>query len=174
MLIKESWLQDTNPNTLQAASPQAQLPGRLRFPGLKPEPNLSLVKLLMPINLESPEHMLILQKDPVSSTNESAGLSNDPKITGATTAGELQKLPVECRPPKYDQFCNSKREFKSSYFNPANERSPVQDATKNCLTLVDGITQPEENYKSFPMVPSCQELSTQARRLKKLENLYQN
>ncbi|KAJ9089397.1 hypothetical protein DSO57_1013336, partial [Entomophthora muscae] len=82
----------------------------------------------------------------------STGLANDPKITGATAAGELQKLPAEYRLHKDDQFCNSKREFESSHFNPSNERSPVQDATKSCQILVDGITQPKENHKSFPMV----------------------
>ncbi|KAJ9080799.1 hypothetical protein DSO57_1021204 [Entomophthora muscae] len=147
MIMEESWLHDLNPDTLRAVSLQAQLPSCLRFSGLEPEKNLSLVKLLMFINLESPAPMHILQKNPVSPANGSAGLANDPKITGATAAGELQKIPAEYGLPKDDQSCNSKREFESSHFNPANERSPVQDATKDCLTLVDGITQPKENHK---------------------------
>ncbi|KAJ9053196.1 hypothetical protein DSO57_1026593 [Entomophthora muscae] len=122
---EEHQLQNLKPKTLQAGSPQAQLPGHLHFSGLKSEPNLTLVKLLRPINLELPAPLPLLQKDPVSPANESTGLAKDPKITGAITAGELKKLPVKCGPPKNDQSYNSKREFESSHFNPANERFPM-------------------------------------------------
>ncbi|KAJ9065510.1 hypothetical protein DSO57_1018816 [Entomophthora muscae] len=73
------WIPDTSPKTLLA-----QL---LHFSGLKPEPNMTLAKLLRPINLELPAPIPLLQKDTVSPVNESASLTNDLKITGAITAG---------------------------------------------------------------------------------------
>ncbi|KAJ9054237.1 hypothetical protein DSO57_1016719 [Entomophthora muscae] len=76
MLMEESQLQDSNPDTLQAASPQAQLPSRPRFSGLKPELNLSLVKPLMPISLELLAPMPPLKKNLVSPANRSADLAN--------------------------------------------------------------------------------------------------
>ncbi|KAJ9060886.1 hypothetical protein DSO57_1026203 [Entomophthora muscae] len=93
--IYSELLRDLNLDILWADSLQAQLPDCLLFSGLKPESNLSSVKLLMPISLEPPAPMPPLQKNPASPTNGSTGLVNDPKITGATAAGELKKLPVE-------------------------------------------------------------------------------
>ncbi|KAJ9060403.1 hypothetical protein DSO57_1031232 [Entomophthora muscae] len=90
-------------------------------------------------------------KVPVNPTNESAGQAKDPEITWATAAGEAKKLPVECRSPKDDQPCNPKGKFESSQLKPTNEISPAMDATKDCKTLVDSITRPKRNCKSFSM-----------------------
>ncbi|KAJ9082392.1 hypothetical protein DSO57_1004961 [Entomophthora muscae] len=137
-----------NPEGCQPAGPVSRPPA---FFGLKPDPNLTLVKLLRPNNLELPEPMPCLQKDPVIPANEIAGLASKPKITGAATAGESKKLSVECRPPRDDKSCNSKKEFK--FFIPTQPviDLPVWDATKGFQTLVDGTTWPEGDYKSFPM-----------------------
>ncbi|KAJ9064196.1 hypothetical protein DSO57_1032951 [Entomophthora muscae] len=63
-------------------------------PGWEPDFVSLAPSLTMPIILESPPPIPILQKDPVSPANGSTGLANDPKITGDTVAEELQKLPV--------------------------------------------------------------------------------
>ncbi|KAJ9064913.1 hypothetical protein DSO57_1025439 [Entomophthora muscae] len=42
------------------------------------------------------------------------------------------KISVQRGPPKVDQPCNPKEKFESSHFKPANEISPVMDATKGC------------------------------------------
>ncbi|KAJ9082766.1 hypothetical protein DSO57_1001832 [Entomophthora muscae] len=96
MYVIEFQIQDLNPNTLQAGSLQAPLPHCLLFPGLKPEPNSNSEKLMKSINPKLHAPMPHLQKDSFSPTNESAGLVNNPKITGATSGKESKKLSVEC------------------------------------------------------------------------------
>ncbi|KAJ9090119.1 hypothetical protein DSO57_1005856 [Entomophthora muscae] len=158
MLVKKPQLQDSNPGILQAGSLQDQLPGFLRFYGLKLDQDSTSGKLLRPAELKLPASMPPTLNFSVSPANESMGLAKNPKITGAAAEGESKKLPVECRPPGDDQSCNPKGKFESSCFNPANERSPMQDATEGCLTIVDGITRPEGNCKSLPMSNHPQEV----------------
>ncbi|KAJ9081957.1 hypothetical protein DSO57_1009413 [Entomophthora muscae] len=144
-------LQDLNPNTLQAASPHDQLPGRPQIYGLKLEQDLTSENLL---RLE--KQKLLASRPPtpqvpVNLTNESAGQAKNPEITWATAAGEAEKLPMECRPPKDDKPHNLKGNFELSQFEPANEITPTMDTAKGFKSLVDSSTRSKGICKSFSM-----------------------
>ncbi|KAJ9059030.1 hypothetical protein DSO57_1006507 [Entomophthora muscae] len=145
-------VQNLNPETLRAASSQAQLPSCPRFFGLKPETNSILGEFLRPTNLEPPMLIPCLHKDPVSSANKSADLSNNPGVTETTADEKMKKkLPLECGLLEDDKSYGLKRELKFPHHNPTNEKSPMQDATEGFQTLVDNTTWPEEVCKGFPM-----------------------
>ncbi|KAJ9084640.1 hypothetical protein DSO57_1022375 [Entomophthora muscae] len=95
-------LYDLNPDTLQAASPQDQLPGRPQILGQEPEQDLTLESPLKLDESKSPTLTLPMLKVPVNSTNQRVGLAIEPKITQAITEGETKKLPIERGPPRDD------------------------------------------------------------------------
>ncbi|KAJ9081575.1 hypothetical protein DSO57_1013281 [Entomophthora muscae] len=144
-------LQDSNPDTLWAASPQDQPPGRPQILGQEPEQDLTLENPLKLDELKSPTLTLPTLNDPVNPANQRAGLAIEPEITWATTEGETKKLPIERRPPRDDQPHNPTREFEYSQFKPANELTLTMDATKDWKNLVDGNTRAKEICKSLPM-----------------------
>ncbi|KAJ9049604.1 hypothetical protein DSO57_1022721 [Entomophthora muscae] len=109
-------LQDSNPNTLWAASPQDQLPGCPQISVLKPERDLTLGNLLRLDELKIPASKFLMPRVPVNLTNEREGQAKDPGITWASTEGETKKLPVECGPPRDDQPHNLTRKFGSISF----------------------------------------------------------
>ncbi|KAJ9064752.1 hypothetical protein DSO57_1027023 [Entomophthora muscae] len=151
MLTDKPQLRDSNPDSLRAASPQDQLPGRLQIFGLKPEQDLTLEN---PLKLDEPKSstlILPIVKVPVSLTNQQAGLAIEPKITWAFMEGEIEKLPNKCGPPKDGQPSDLTRKFKYSQFKPVNVITPAIDATKDWKNLVNGNTRAREIYKRFPM-----------------------
>ncbi|KAJ9055854.1 hypothetical protein DSO57_1038977, partial [Entomophthora muscae] len=91
------------------------------------------------------------KKNTVSPANENAKPKNDPKITGATSNGELKKIPQEHGLPEDEKSFGSKREFKFPFPSPANEELLMKDATGGFQTLVDDTTRPEGVCKSFPI-----------------------
>ncbi|KAJ9084802.1 hypothetical protein DSO57_1020482 [Entomophthora muscae] len=136
-------LQDSNPDTLRAAS--------LQIFGLKPEQYLTLENPLKIDESKSPTLTLPTLKVPVNSTNQQAGQAIDPKITWATTEGETKKLPIERGLPRDDQPHNLTRKVEYSQFKPANELTPAKDATKDWKNLEDSSTQAKEICKSLPI-----------------------
>ncbi|KAJ9062478.1 hypothetical protein DSO57_1010267 [Entomophthora muscae] len=95
MLNEKPQLQDSNPDILQAASPQIF--------GFEPEQDLTSENPLRLDESKSPTLTLPTLNVPVNSTNQRAGLAIDPKITWATMKGETKKIPIECGPPRDDQ-----------------------------------------------------------------------
>ncbi|KAJ9087083.1 hypothetical protein DSO57_1036824 [Entomophthora muscae] len=131
-------LQDSNPRTLQAASPH--------FYRLKSETDLTLEELLRPTSIKLSMLRPCLQKDPVKTVNESADLSNNPEITESTADRETKKLSLECGPPEDDKSCGLKK-IKFPCPSPANENPPLQDAIEGFQTLVDDTTWPKVSCK---------------------------
>ncbi|KAJ9081269.1 hypothetical protein DSO57_1016457 [Entomophthora muscae] len=151
MLTGKPQLQDSNPDTLRATSPQDQPPGCLQIFGLEPEQDLTLGNPLKLEESKSSTLTLPTLKVPVYSTNQQAGLAIEPKITQATTEKEIKKLPIKRGPPRDDQHHDPTRKFEYSQFKPANESTPAMDATKDWKNLVNGNTQTKEICKSLPM-----------------------
>ncbi|KAJ9083267.1 hypothetical protein DSO57_1036379 [Entomophthora muscae] len=143
MLTGKPQLQDSNPDTLQAGSPQIF--------GLEPEQDLTSGNPLKLDESKSLTLTLPTLKVPVYSTNQRAGLTIEPKITWATTEKEIKKLPIKCRPPRDDQPHDPTRKFDYSQSEPANELTPAMNATKVWKNLVNSNTQAKEICKSLPM-----------------------
>ncbi|KAJ9072866.1 hypothetical protein DSO57_1022685 [Entomophthora muscae] len=143
MLIERPQLQDLNPGSLQAASPQ--------FFGLKPEQDLTLENPLKLDKSNSPTSILPTLKVPVNSTNQQAGPATDPRITQAHAEGETENLPIERGPPRDNQSYNLTRKFEHSQFKPDNGITPKIDATKDWEDLVNRKTRATEFWESLPM-----------------------
>ncbi|KAJ9086478.1 hypothetical protein DSO57_1003812 [Entomophthora muscae] len=151
ILIGKPQLQDSNPNTLQAASLQDQPPSRPQIFGLKPEQDLTLENLLRLDEQKLLASRPPTPKVPVNLNNERAGQAKNPEITWATAAGEAKKLPMECGPPKDNKSHNLTRKFKFSQFETANEITLTMDTTEGCKNLVDSSTRLKGICKGFSM-----------------------
>ncbi|KAJ9054737.1 hypothetical protein DSO57_1011049 [Entomophthora muscae] len=81
MLTGKPQLQGTNPDIMQAASPQDQPPSCLQIFGLEQEQDLTLGNPLRLDESKLPTSTLPMLKVPVNSTNKRTGLAIDPKIT---------------------------------------------------------------------------------------------
>ncbi|KAJ9083505.1 hypothetical protein DSO57_1034073 [Entomophthora muscae] len=152
MLTGNPQLRDSNPDSLQATSPQDQPPGCPQIFGLEQEQDLTSEN---PLNLdESKVFTLTLPtvKVPVNLTNQRAGLAKEPKITWASTEEEIKKLPNKRGPPRDDQPSDPTRKFEYSQFEPANEITPTMDAIKDRKHLVNSKIWAREICKSFPMI----------------------
>ncbi|KAJ9052551.1 hypothetical protein DSO57_1033043 [Entomophthora muscae] len=131
MLIGKPQLQDLNPDILQPASPQDQLPSHLQISGLEPEQDSTSGNLLRLDELKVPASRFPTPRVPVDPANEREGQAKDHRIAGASTERETKKLPVEHRSPRDDQPHNLIRKFEYSQFKPANELTPAIDATED-------------------------------------------
>ncbi|KAJ9063277.1 hypothetical protein DSO57_1001715 [Entomophthora muscae] len=96
------------------------------------------------------EEQAVTIKVPVNSTNQRAGLAIEPKTNWASMEEEIEKLPNKHRPPRDDQPSDPTRKFEYSQSEPANEITPVMDATKDWKNLETITPRPEKFVKDFP------------------------